>query len=71
MKKHKLFKKAFAWLTILVIAALIIFFLYCSFTGKNFFGSLYLFIIVPVIIWFVMFLAGCFKNKDENDDTKQ
>ncbi len=71
MKKQTLFKKAFAWLTILVIAALIIFFLYCAFTGKNFFGSLYLFIIVPVIIWFVMFLAGCFKNKEDDDDTEQ
>lgn len=63
--------RVLAWLAILVIIAILVFFIYCSFTEKNFFGGLYLVIIVPVIIWAVLFFAGCFHQDDENEDTKE
>lgn len=61
--------RVLAWLAILVIIAILIFFLYCAFTGKNFFGSLYLVIIIPVIIWAVLFFAGCFHEKEDKEET--
>lgn len=61
--------RVLAWLAILVIIAILIFFIYCAFTGKNFFGSLYLVIIIPVIIWAILFFAGCFHEKEEHNDT--
>lgn len=68
--------RVLAWLAILVIIAIFVFFLYCAFTGKNFFGSLYLVIIIPVIVWAILFFAGCFHDKDEDtqagsDDEKE
>ena len=63
--------RVLAWLAILVIIAILVFFIYCAFTGKNFFGSLYLVIIIPVIIWAILFFAGCFHQEDENEDTAE
>ncbi len=65
--KNKKIKQILAWLTILLIAAVIIYMLYCAFTGKNFLGSLYLIFVIPVIIWVIMFFAGAFRNNNDND----
>ncbi len=67
LMKNKKIKQILAWLTILLIAAVIIYMLYCAFTGKNFLGSLYLIFVIPVIIWVIMFFAGAFRNNNDND----
>ncbi len=66
--KHKKNKQILAWLTILLIAAVIIYMLYCAFTGKNFLVSLYLVFVIPVIIWVIMFFAGAFNDNNDNDE---
>ena len=72
MNKHSKQARVLAWLSILLILCLIIYMLYCAFTGQNFFGSLYLVIVIPVIIWAIMFFAGLFhSDKDEDDDPSE
>lgn len=67
--KHKKLARILACLAILVILALTLLLLYCAITGKNFFGSLYLVIVVPVIIWAILFFAGCFRGDEEQADS--
>ena len=67
--KYNKYARILAWLALFIIVALIVLFLYCAFTGKNFFGSLFLIIVIPVIIWVILFFAGCF-HEDKPDDEK-
>lgn len=47
-----------AWVTILVIAALIIGTIVCAVTGSQyFFGMLFLTIVVPVVLWVFMWFT--------------
>jgi hypothetical protein len=52
---------------LIAIVAAIAYFIYASFTGKNFFFGLGIIIAIPVFIWAILFFSGAFKN-DFNDD---
>ena len=64
--------RVLAWLGIIIIVCLIVYFIYSAFAGINFFVSLYLVIVIPVIIWAIMFFAGFFREKpsDLPDDAE-
>jgi hypothetical protein len=67
--KYKKSARVLAIIGLLAIVAGIAYFLYASFTGKNFFFGLGIIILVPVIIWAILFFGGAFKDdKSEDDD---
>lgn len=70
--KHKKQARILAWAGIITIIILIVYMLYCAFTGRNFLGSLYMIIVVPVIIWAILFFGGLFNKEDEEEsETKK
>ncbi|MBQ4232073.1 MAG: hypothetical protein II699_02240 [Lachnospiraceae bacterium] len=66
--KYKKSARILAIIGLLAIVAGIAYFLYASFTGKNFFFGLGIIILVPVIIWAILFFSGAFNDNDEEDD---
>lgn len=63
--------RVLAWLGIIMIVALIIYFLVCAFTGMNFFGSLYLLVSIPVIVWAILFFAGFFRVGPSDEEVEE
>ena len=63
--------RVLAWLGIIMIVALIIYFLVCAFTGMNFFGSLYLLVSIPVIVWAILFVAGFFRVGPSDEEVNE
>ena len=66
--KHKKSARILAIIGLIAIVAGIIYFLYASFTGSNFFFGLGIIILIPVIIWAILFFSGAFNDNDEEDD---
>ncbi len=69
--KYNKSARMLAIIGLIAIVLGIVYFLYASFTGKNFFFGLGIIILVPVIIWAILFFGGAFNDKnDDDDDTK-
>ena len=66
--KHKKSARILAIIGLIAIVAGIIYFLYASFTGRNFFFGLGIIILIPVIIWAILFFSGAFNDNNEEDD---
>lgn len=59
-------KKVLAWIAIVVMCAVVVITCITGVTGsKYFFGMLFMCMIVPVLLWAMMFFAGLFKNRGE------
>ncbi|MCR4716876.1 MAG: phosphate ABC transporter substrate-binding protein [Lachnospiraceae bacterium] len=66
MKQNK-YARILAIIGLIAIVAAIIYFLYASFTGKNFFFGLGVIIVIPVFIWAILFFSGAYNRDDEDD----
>lgn len=59
-------KRVLAWIAIVVMCAVVIITCITGVTGsKYFFGMLFMCMIVPVLLWAMMFFAGLFKRRGE------
>ena len=68
-QKYSKTARILAIIGILCILGLIIYMLYCAFTGKNFMASLFLVIMVPIFIWIFLFFSGkLYDQKSDNEE---
>ena len=59
-------KRVLAWIAIVVMCAVVIITCITGVTGsKYFFGMLFMCMIVPVLLWAMMFFAGLFNKRGE------
>ncbi len=59
-------KRVLAWIAIVVMCAVVVITCITGVTGsKYFFGMLFMCMIVPVLLWAMMFFAGLFKRRGE------